>query len=75
MSYYTAVRQAGMCAKGECEENDYIYDAPHLAPGAPWMPRETSFYAIEHEVRARKGACAVRPTPDVWEDRLLPIAA
>lgn len=75
MSYYDAVRKAGACKQGESEETDYIYDAPHLASGAPWTPRDTSFYDIERELRARKGACAVLPAPDVWEDRLLPIAA
>jgi len=75
MSYYDAVRKAGTCKQVESEETDYIYDAPHLAPGAPWTPRDMSFYDIEHEVRALKGTRTVLPAPDVWEDRLLPIAA
>ncbi len=77
MSYYDAVRQAGMCANVECEENDYIYDAPHLSPEAPYTARGTSFYEIEHRVLMRGGphAGVNHRVTDSWEDRLLSIAA
>lgn len=77
MSYYIAARQAGTCANGEREENDYIYDAPHLSPGEPSTARGTSFYEIERTVLRIRGADLGmnHPAPDVWEDLLLPIAA
>ncbi len=77
MSYYKAVREAGTRRTGECEENDYIYDAPHLSPGMPFTAEGTSYYEIERKVGARKEYDCGRNhlTPDVWEDLLLSIAA
>jgi hypothetical protein len=77
MSYFNAVRKAGTCKKGDCEENDYIYDAPHLSSKVPNPAPRTSYYAIEHKVHSRKdhNDDMIHLTPDSWEDLLLPIAA
>lgn len=77
MSYYDAARKAGACKQVEGEETDYIYDAPHLSPGAPDTARRTSFYEIEHKVLLGGGTHVGlnHPVADSWEDRLLPIAA
>ena len=72
MSYFNAVRKAGECKKGECEENDYIYDAPHLSSNVPDSAPGTCYYAIEHRVHSGD---MIHLTPDAWEDLLLPIAA
>lgn len=72
MSYFNAVRKAGTCKNGECEENDYIYDAPHLSSNVPDPAPGTSYYAIEHKVHSDE---MIHLTPDAWEDLLLPIAA
>ena len=72
MSYFNAVRKAGTCKNGDCEENDYIYDAPHLSTNVPSSAPETSYYAIEHKVHSDH---MIHLTPDAWEDLLLPIAA
>ncbi len=52
MSYYNAARQAGKCKSIDCEENDYLYDAPNLSRGIPQPVQESSYYAIERRVRA-----------------------
>ncbi|HSD94712.1 MAG TPA: hypothetical protein VLA94_04740 [Syntrophales bacterium] len=70
MSYFNAVRKAGTCRNGDCEENDYIYDAPHLSTNVSSSAPGTSYYAIEHKVHDM-----IHLTPDAWEDLLLPIAA
>lgn len=77
MSYYNAVRQAGTCINGECEENDYLYDAPHLSPGIPCTVKGTSYCEIEQKASALKGPDdgLVRLAPDAWEDRVLSVAA
>jgi len=72
MSYFNAVRKAGTCRNGDCEENDYIYDAPHLSSKVPNPAPRTSYYAIEHKVHNDD---MIHLTPDAWEDLLLPIAA
>jgi len=72
MSYFNAVRKAGTCKNGDCEENDYIYDAPHLSTNVPSSAPGTSYYAIEHKVHSDH---IIHLTPDAWEDLLLPIAA
>jgi hypothetical protein len=77
MSYFNAVRKAGTCKNGQCEENDYIYDAPHLSSKAPCSAQGTSYCAIEHKVHSLKNHKddMICLTPDAWEDLLLPIAA
>ncbi len=76
MSYFKAVGKAGACKKGECEENDYIYDAPHLSSNVPNSAPGTSYYAIEHKVSLEDHKDdMIHLTPDAWEDLLLPIAA
>jgi len=72
MSYFNAVRKAGTCKNGDCEENDYIYDAPHLSTNVPSSAPGTSYYAIEQKVHSDH---MIHLTPDAWEDLLLPIAA
>ena len=72
MSYFNAVRKAGTCKNGDCEENDYIYDAPHLSTNVPSSAPGTSYYAIEHKGHSDH---MIHLTPDAWEDLLLPIAA
>ena len=72
MSYFNAVRKAGTCKNGECEENDYIYDAPHLSSNVPCSAQGTSYCEIEHKVHSDE---MIHLTPDAWEDLLLPIAA
>lgn len=73
MSYYNAVRKAGICKNGECEENDYIYDAPHLSSNISCSAQGTSYCEIEQKVHSRKdyNADTIHLTPDTWEDLLL----
>jgi len=75
MSYFNAVRKAGICKNGECEENDYIYDAPHLSSNIPCSALGTSYGEIEQKVHTRKdyNAHMIHLAPDAWEDRLLTI--
>jgi len=49
MSYYKAARQAGTCKGFECEEDDYLYDAPQLSPDILQPVQGTSYYAIERK--------------------------
>ena len=72
MSYFNAVRKAGICKNGECEENDYIYDAPHLS-SISCSVQGISYYEIEQEVRPLKdyNVNTLHMTPDAWEDLLL----
>jgi hypothetical protein len=75
MSYFNAARQAGTCKQGVCEEDDYIYDAPHLSSNDPCPAQRTSYHAIEHAVHSgeREAAGMSRPVPDAWESRWLAI--
>lgn len=77
MSYYNAARQAGKCKGIECEENDYLYDAPHLSSGILQPVQGTSYYAIERKAQAIEGyhAWLDHAAPDAWEDLLVPVAA
>ncbi len=73
MSYFNAVRKTGICKNGECEENDYIYDAPHLSSNIPCSVQGISYYEIEQEVHPLKdyNVNTLHMTPDAWEDLLL----
>jgi hypothetical protein len=73
MSYFNTARLAGPCKNGECEENDYIYDAPHLSSTISCSAQGTSYYEIEQEVHPLKdyNVNTIRMTPDAWEDLLL----
>jgi hypothetical protein len=75
MSYFNAARLAGPCKNGECEENDYIYDAPHLSSNISCSVQGTSYCEIEQKVHTRKdyNADMIHLAPDAWEDRLLSI--
>lgn len=75
MSYFNAARLAGPCKNGECEENDYIYDAPHLSSNISCSAQGTSYCEIEQKVHSRKdyNAHMIHLAPDAWEDRLLSI--
>ncbi len=77
MSYFNAVRKAGTCKNGDCEENDYLYDAPHLSSGILQPMQGTSYYAIERRAQALKGynAWMDHAAPNAWEDKLFSIAA
>ncbi len=77
MSYYTAARQAGTCKGIDCEENDYLYDAPQLSADILKPVQGTSYYAIERKAQAVEGyhAWLDHAAPDAWEDPLFPIAA
>lgn len=77
MSYYKAARQAGTCKGFECEEDDYLYDAPQLSPDILQPVQGTSYYAIERKAQAIEGyhAWLDHPAPDAWEDLLFSFAA
>ena len=70
MSYFNAARQAGACKQVGREEDDYIYDTPHLSPNDSCPAQRTSYYAIEHKVHSRKNdeAGVNHLAPDVWEN-------
>ncbi len=76
MSYFNAARKAGTCKPGVCEEDDYIYDAPHLSSGVSCSAQSTSYCEIEHKVHSRKkdDAGVNHPTPDVWENLWLSVS-
>ena len=76
MSYFNAARKAGTCKQGVCEEDDYIYDAPHLSADVSCPVQETSYYKIEQKVHSRKSenADVNHLTPDVWENLWLSIS-
>ena len=73
MSYFNAARKAGTCKEGACEQDDYIYDAPHLSSGVACPAQGTSYCEIEQKVHSRKdyNADTIHLTPDAWEDLLL----
>jgi hypothetical protein len=68
MSYFNAARKAGTCSAFVREEDDYIYDTPHLSSNDSCPSQRTSYHAIEHAVHAS------RLTPDAWESRWLAIS-
>jgi hypothetical protein len=76
MSYFNAARKAGTCKPGVCEEDDYIYDAPHLSSGVSCSMQGTSYCEIEHKVHPRKidEAGVIHHTPDAWENLWLSIS-
>ena len=76
MSYFNAARKAGTCKEGVCEQDDYIYDAPHLSSGVSCSAQETSYCEIEHKVHSRKkdDAGVNHLTPDVWENLWLSVS-
>jgi len=76
MSYFNAARQAGACNQVVREEDDYIYDTPHLSPNDSCPVQRTSYYAIEHEVHSPRNVDAgvSHLTPDVWENLWLSIS-
>jgi hypothetical protein len=76
MSYYNAARKAGTCKEGVCEQDDYIYDAPHLSSGVTCSAQGTSYCEIEHKVHSRMNddAGVNHLTPDVWENLWLSIS-
>ena len=76
MSYFNAARQAGTCKQGVCEEDDYIYDAPHLSSGVTCSAQGTSYCEIEHKVHPRKNDAAgvTHLTPDAWETLWLSVS-
>jgi hypothetical protein len=75
MSYFNAARQAGTCKPGVCEEDDYIYDAPHLSSNVSCSAQGTCYYEIVQKVHSRKkdDAGVTHLTPDVWENLWLSI--
>ena len=75
MSYFNAARNAGTCKSGVCEQDDYIYDAPHLSSNDPCPAQRTSYYEIEHKVHSRRNVDVglIHLSPDVWENLWLPI--
>jgi len=75
MSYFNAARKAGTCNNVECEENDYIYDTPHLSASIQCSVQGTSYYEIEQKVPSLKdyNSDMIHRTPDVWEDLVLSI--
>ena len=76
MSYFNAARKAGTCKPGVCEEDDYIYDAPHLSSGVSCSAQSTSYCEIEHKVHSRQkdDAGVHHITPDVWENLWLSVS-
>jgi hypothetical protein len=76
MSYFNAARRAGTCKPGVCEEDDYIYDAPHLSSGVACPAQGTSYCEIAQKVHSRKNdnAGMIHLTPDVWENLWLPVS-
>jgi len=70
MSYFHAARKAGVCRSVDCEENDYLYDAPHLSSSISTSARGTSYYEIERKMHSQMSyrGDGGHPAPDVWED-------
>jgi hypothetical protein len=69
MSYYHAARKAGMCKAFVREEEDYLFDTPHLFSNHTCPAQRTSYDAISHAVRSLEsgGADMIPVTPDGWE--------
>jgi hypothetical protein len=76
MSYFNAARKAGTCKPGVCEEDDYIYDAPHLSASVACPVQGTSYCEIAQKVHLRKSddAGVNHITPDVWENLWLSVS-
>jgi len=76
MSYFNAARKAGTCKEGVCEQDDYIYDAPHLSSNVSCSVQGTSYCEIEHKVHSRKSddAGVIHLTPDAWETLWLSVS-
>ena len=76
MSYFNAARKAGTCNEGACEEDDYIYDAPHLSSNVSCSAQGTCYYEIVQKVHSRKNdnAGMTRLAPDVWETLWLSVS-
>jgi hypothetical protein len=68
MSYSNAARKAGQCKPAPREEEDYLYDAPHLSSNDSCPAQRTSYDAIAHAVHAS------HLTPDAWESSWLEIS-
>ena len=75
MSHFNAARTAGACKQVAREEDDYIYDTPHLSPNDSFPVQRTSYYEIEHKVHSHKNddAGVNHLTPDGWENLWLSI--
>jgi len=73
MSYFNAARKAGTCITAVREEEDYLYDTPHLFSNETCPAQRTSYCAISQAVRSTKsdGADLTALTPDGWEIRWL----
>ncbi len=73
MSYFNAARKAGTCIAAVCEEEDYLYDTPHLTSNEPCPAQRTSYCAISQAIRSSKSDSAdlTALTPDGWEIRWL----
>jgi len=69
MSYFNAARKAGTCIAAVREEEDYLYDTPHLFSNETCPAQRTSYDAIAHAVRSPEsgGADMIALTPDGWE--------
>jgi len=76
MSYFNAARKAGTCSPVVREEDDYIYDAPHLSSNDSCPAQRNSYYGIEHKVHSRRNVDAglIHLSPDVWDNLWLPIS-
>lgn len=76
MSYFNAARKAGTCNQGVCEQDDYIYDAPHLSSNVSCSAQGTSYCEIAQKVPSRQNdnAGMIHLTPDVWENFWLPVS-